>query len=298
MKYNEAVESLICKGLRPAKVARIIGTSKQNVWGYVSRRSRLFSTHQEKRRVVRRVRNLVSLVEDYIAQRNINELRVIAHNYFDEVLGKGSVESLALKGALRYLSNPATKAPFEKLFSVAHAYLRAREEGGRMSLSKLALIFAKGDKAPKDAYIRSILISMGLKSASDLEMKNVPDEQISLLRRAADLDFLNLRDIAYFTGIMPYNVPNNLKRLGLRRNRLKIKYVAGRHVFGLRWASQVYEAVDAGLDEREIAEYTGLETEVIRYYLSSREEVEGRLVDCLRKIFPDRTVTKPYKTWK
>ena len=65
-----------------------------------------------------------------------------------------------------------------------------------------------------------------------------------------------------------------------------------------RLASQVYEAIDAGFEREEIKELLETSDNAIDYVLRYKSKIAPVIKDALKKLYPSKKVTRPYRTWK
>lgn len=114
------------------------------------------------------------------------------------------------------------------------------------------------------------------------------DEKLgNSIKNAIQTKALGLRDASYFLGVPTESITKYLRENNLPKFR-KNNYE------NLSLASKVYEAKDVGFNIKEIAEYANMTMSYAAYMLERRASLEPKILDTLRKIHPDREISKPY----
>lgn len=110
------------------------------------------------------------------------------------------------------------------------------------------------------------------------------DERI---RRALEIREINVKEAAYFLGIPKCTLANHIKKHQIP-NFKKSTY------YNFIEASKIYEATDAGFDLKQAAEYAKVNRRNTEHSLNRRPYLEPLVIEILRKIYPERKITKPY----
>ena len=110
---------------------------------------------------------------------------------------------------------------------------------------------------------------------------------------------LSQPDLAYFAGIESSSVYKYFsgKKAGWRRTKpiRTFNYHGGEHSLTYHFASQIYEAQDAGFNSGEIEDYTKTHTKAVAYALEHRAEIAPVIVDVLKKLYTGEPFETPYR---
>lgn len=107
-------------------------------------------------------------------------------------------------------------------------------------------------------------------------------------------------DIAYFCGINnPWILTPFYDKQGKPAElRQTINPVTGKKGFSYRTASRIYELQDKGIKPARIEARLNTRPSWVCEAIEHRAIIEPMIIDMLRQRYPDRQVTKPYRTWR
>ena len=104
---------------------------------------------------------------------------------------------------------------------------------------------------------------------------------------------MSCADAGYFLGLESYNVQQNLTREGIKTPPIFPIAKKGARNITFRFASQVYEADDAGFDLEEITELLDSSKESIQFCKKNRKSISDYITSNLSKAL-ERKVSLPY----
>ena len=204
-------------------------------------------------------------------------------------------EGFAVQKAVQYIQSlkyaKSAKYSHESLITIFERYEGAMSNGVKLSLAQLGQGFGVFPSA-----IGRILNRAGLEPMHGSRGRiRTSYEKMEAVQRAHGLK-MSGQDIAYFL-----DVPYNIARQGFgngRRPRMNT-YLSNFERVNLtyRLTSKIYGAHDDGFNPNKIAKLFDIDRDVVSHVLNNRsigENYEKKIVDVLRIMLDDNTISKPY----
>ena len=207
-------------------------------------------------------------------------------------------ESWAASQAFEYFHfNVKLKCPkkYQDLITFFARYEKAYLAGEQVSLQNLVegtgIWFTSAGR---------ILESRGLSPLYGSREKHMlsPDEQ-KWLEECVTKQIGNV-DIAYFCGARnPAILTSYYNRRGKPAElRMTLNTITGKKGFSYKVASLTYELQDKGLNKSHIVRELKVRPSRVYEAIEHRDVIEPLIIGMLRQRYPDKEVTKPYRTWK
>lgn len=114
---------------------------------------------------------------------------------------------------------------------------------------------------------------------------NLDEKLEQAINTALEIPSLNLQNAAYFLNVHLVGLKTYLAQKSLK---FKQRYC------NLSTASKIYQATDSGLEIKEIAEKAGVTQRIAAAILEERTTTEPQIIEVLKKLYPDREISKPY----
>jgi hypothetical protein len=166
----------------------------------------------------------------------------------------------------------------EKTIRVLQAY--KKQEENREPYNPVEIAKEAGTKM---RTTRNILERLNLSPKLKI---NIDSELEQAIKNATEIDEINEKLAAHFL-----RMPIEALRAYIKENNLRsFGFVTNCYLH----ASKAYEAQDAGFNNKETAEYAGTIQRNLKFLLSKRAEFEEKIIQILKKIYPNKEITKPY----
>lgn len=248
----------------------------------LDRPRRKYKNYQAKKTRLKKTqeKNNQATTEEEPKVSNHKKIAKELHSAFTRILEiKAKEKGQIYEKALFFDTLTKRKYNFEKIVDVLNAYERREKKGLPFSTLEIAK-----ESGTLELTVKRILSKMNLIS----EIKTKINENLhKAIENATLIQGISISDVAYFLGIQTKQLRRYIKESGLKPIKPGIYY-------GFSAASKVYEAQDAGFSYRETAEYSELNYKTVDYMLRNRHIEEKKIIEFLKKLYPDREITKPY----
>jgi len=191
---------------------------------------------------------------------------------------KAKEQGWAYEQAILFDSMTSRQYSIEKTIRVLQAYKKQEETGQPYCLENIAK-----EAETKMRTTRNILERLNLSPKLRI---NIDSELEQAIKNAIEIEEINEKQAAYFL-----RIPIESLREYIKKNKLKpFAFTTNCYM----QASKAYEALDAGFNNKEISEYAGIIRRNLRYLFLNRKEFEPKIISILKKIYPNKKITKPY----
>ncbi len=179
----------------------------------------------------------------------------------------------------------------QDIYAIFQKYERAQREGKKLSLEELAegtpFLFVDVGRLLREIGVEPMHGNLDKKATSQWKKQSID--------KAYEKVSISTYDIAHFIDVNPQVVRKRFCKKGKRENIQTIKDW-GKQKLTYRLASQIYETVDLGFNQSETAELLDANPKVVEYALSERKGLEPTIINALQVLYPQETITKPYRT--
>jgi len=277
-EISKREEEITGKRISRQRVSQyVIGTNQKENWERIKENKKI---EEEKRQ------ELLSIISGQImssAREKLNENEKWAYDKCEEYYAKKKFRKIGF---------------YDRLFNVFYEYKKAENKNEKPSLEELGkrtgVIFT---------HVGRILKDVGLEPFFGAREKhNVPEGKKQAIERAVAIP-MNSVDIAYFLKIPFWNVQQYFNRHSERKNKRPVlKPIPS--VKNYRRASEIYQAIapenEKGCDftKEKTIEALGISSKTFDYAIEHRREFEGAIINCLRTLYPDKEITKPWRDFK
>ena len=285
------IDKLIQEGRTLAYMGEIDGTTRENIRQYLK------VTGQDKEWKVYRqaAREAKKQDRQFEKQEKSQLLEGLVSIMDNRVRALAQEEGFAVQKAVQYIqslrSAKSAKYSHESLITIFERYEDAMSNGEKLSLAQLGQGFGVFPSA-----IGRILNRAGLEPMHGSRGRiRTSYENMEAVQRAHGLE-MSGQDIAYFLDV-PYNIARQGFENG-RRPRMNT-YLSNFERVNLtyRLTSKIYGAQDDGSNPNKIAQLFDIDGDVVSHVLNNRsigENYEKKIVDVLRIMLDDNTISKPY----
>ena len=285
------IDKLIQEGRTLAYMGEIDGTTRENIRQYLK------VTGQDKEWKVYRqaAREAKKQDRQFEKQEKSQLLEGLVSIMDNRVRALAQEEGFAVQKAVQYIqslrSAKSAKYSHESLITIFERYEDAMINGEKLSLAQLGQGFGVFPSA-----IGRILNRAGLEPMHGSRGRiRTSYEKMEAVQRAHGLE-MSGQDIAYFLDV-PYNMACQGFWNG-RRPRMNT-YLSNfeRVNLNYRLTSKIYGAHDGGFNPNKIAQLFDIDGDVVSHVLNNRsigENYEKKIVDVLRIMLDDNTISKPY----
>ncbi len=275
-KRIPSIDEKIRQGLKTQEIADAEKSCVAAVHSYITSSGQL--------EIWNKAKELRFLKEEKERKEKKSALEEMAEKLRDLELLKAAEAGWPYYNAVIYDRRDTTnKHSFEKVLKFLKAYNEEKIELGVASCLRAA------KKSGFNSYssVQGIVEFLGLQSGE--HPKPITEDKLNAIKNAQAVPYLTLNDVAYFIGVASESITNHWQKDGKL-----IKIVRPRSNLSYRKASQVYEAIDAGFNLEETAEYAGVHPSFAERAVENRNEIEPRIVEALKVIFPKSKLKKPY----
>lgn len=285
------------KGVPVKEIAEKLGIRRQAVDSFIKTNG-IYETWKKSNGFFLENRDKPKKEKEDIEKQKRNNLEAIAcqvNEILAQRIDKASpIERKSYGMAVRYLEGFPKRYSFGFLFDFYNHVNSLIEKKKRFSYHDLAAEFNL--KAPA---ARRIVKSVGLKSSNKpLPKKIISEEQKLSIRRSLDNTNLSYADIASFTGT------SNTAVKSIHDSGPNGRIVNPEDMFfadfgcngrlTIRKASQIYELMGKGVNLNKIKSRLRIGDKVLYEAIVKREEYSEKIMNNLRKIYPEIKITKPY----
>ncbi|MBU3906618.1 MAG: hypothetical protein KKA64_00005 [Nanoarchaeota archaeon] len=265
-EYKDFIE----QGLSMKEICDMKGVTRQAVHAYFKRSD---------------LNNYFKSIQIQNKKKRANLLETLANQVQNIAYKQAKINGFATTCVLDYihsLKHFNRINSFEHLLNFFENYEKALINNERPSLMELA-----NKSGLKHASSAKDRIQFAGLTSFNSSRKRLSEEKINSLKRAYELEYLNIPDIAYFADIYSGTIYPLFDRLNKKHEFKKkarsftlIKKLSknsrARRVSYSK-AHTIYEAYDAGFDLEGISEYSGANKNVIDFVLSKREDIEIKI---------------------
>jgi hypothetical protein len=245
--------------------------------------------HKEESRLERQLKREEKILLRYRLVNSINRHLV------NEARKENTAESYVVLHNNNLKWNSYSNDQLLKFFDIV---VDAIETGKKPSLQYLA------EKAGLRSHMQSkvILERVGLKPFNEsYGVTRLTEEDIEHVKNAYEVINFSGPDIQHFLGKGKSCVKYHLLKIREEKGHKKRPYKAIKQTYQgwlhARDASTVMEALDSGFTMEESLELVDLMPDPRDYLFENIAEIEQIIVEGLQKMYPDKNITKPYKTW-
>ncbi|KYK25434.1 hypothetical protein AYK26_06210 [Euryarchaeota archaeon SM23-78] len=287
-KRRPELDVLIEQGLTLEKIGNEVGLTKERVRQYIESRELYEFWNKKKAETKARARTQT-------IKYNREQLYLC---FFRRMFQLAKQEGWAVEKALEHCFSTRGRGNiFEEKYAKLNRFINLFSDYEQASKNKKKIGFQTlADKHgfKHGSYVRHLIVTAGGKSLC-WDVK----ETKKLMKKAFKLD-MSSGDIAYFTKKSPGSVNATLCRIGKRKRKTRYlkminPRIHGKHnLLGYRHASQVYEALHAGFDKKEIPELLELEPVLVCYAIDNRKEIEEKIIHGLNVLYPNKKHEHPF----
>ncbi|MBI2629229.1 hypothetical protein HYW74_04045 [Candidatus Pacearchaeota archaeon] len=178
--------------------------------------------------------------------------------------------------------------PLNKLITLFELYKSARDNGQKLSLEEISDITGINYKSLGIILKR---VKEGPLNGSRNRRRNTSKNTKEQIRRSFNLG-ISAGDVGHFIGVPEYIVSQQW--ISMMGKGHKPHCIYGNRQLTYHAASQVYQAVDLGFNEKEIHELLGINEKEIPHIIKRRQEIEPVIIKSLAVLYPNRKTDKPY----
>lgn len=296
-KNREIVDGMIFEGRTQEEIGKEIGSHRESIRQYINNSGQYNLWKEKNRELLLKPRlkkeaerqtkkNLISILKSYAIQKAKKEGHGEAMEYY---LTSGFIRE---RDKISYLL---------KLMNLLDFYKNTKEREEKLSYKKLAELSGFGEGEAGAVRTHKTLKKMGLKSLC-WDAPKTPKWKIDAIERAEQsIVYFGRRELAYFLDMNKATVVINSKIKRTSRRGGKIKFFSkgfatgSINVLTYRVASQIYGFKDEfNASDEEISSAIGKNLRVVSYALEHRVDIEPKLIQGLKILFPDKTIEKPY----
>ncbi len=280
---NDAADNLTKQGAIQKTIASALGLrTRQAGYSYLQRTGQHLTwksasrTRREKYKKQKAQEKIIETLEEMIIKKALN-----------------SSEAYQKAATYKRLF-PHTTYDFSTLVRLFDVYCEAREKQEKLSYRKISektgLVFSE---------VGRVLHRVGLSSMNKYEnpRKRISSRQSIWITRGFESQ-LSASDVAYFLGMPPYVVRQRYNKLRKARKserhfsrfQCKVKTITAHQ------ASLIYEADDhqIGFSNHELSALINEDEDAIQWIHAQRLYIEPIIVNSLKTIFNDSSLTRPY----
>ncbi|MEK6892730.1 MAG: hypothetical protein AABX07_00850 [Nanoarchaeota archaeon] len=179
--------------------------------------------------------------------------------------------------------------PHKKLVKLFTMYEKVKEQGKKHSLEWFAQRVGFSTQGEVGIiFSRSSILPLH----GNREFERVSEEKSSALKKAGKLGYLNLSDIAYFSGLSDtaierHTLPTSKKNTAIKRFRDSNRLTFSK-------ASQIYQAHDLGFSLRQTILVCDILPEIVAYAEHWRSSIAPKIVKAIKTLYPREKVKVPY----
>ncbi|MBS3151968.1 hypothetical protein J4230_01015 [Candidatus Woesearchaeota archaeon] len=286
-RFRPEIDTLIDEGLNLREIKNRIGISSQGILYYIIG-SGQHNNWLKNRKLYEKNKRYERLKKESLEISKKQFLYDTIRYYLLEEANKAGPE---YEKAVEYRTNKRRikkgMHSWDILIKVFRNYYNALGKKVKVSLEDLA----EGQLHPSS--VSDILKGVGLDPMyGSRERKVTPQYKKEALERALNIS-ISTEDIAYFLGIKDHVVACYFKHHNNGRTRNISKLVSGKRItYSL--ASQIYEFEDYGFERNYIAESLDVGEKNYGTVIKNRRSIEAKIINALKVLYPDRSITKPY----
>ncbi len=274
------------KGMSRQQVEQyILGSGQHNLW--YERRNQ---AKQEKKQIVLDEKAKQQPLLDARGDL-INTLKEKVFSLSADANGLTSEQRAEITAAQTHLKIEGDYNRLPKLYSLFLRYYQSKEKGEDKSLR--SIITEEGyDMSAASRYFEVA----GLHNISDVP--RVSKEEKANLKKARKTKF-SVEDIKFFLNSDRCHLSIRDNMLGDRKAKsacyfAKEKGLEGTYRIPYRLASQIYESKAYGYNNTETAQITNTTPYLVQQVLARRKTIEKDIISGLRRIYPDKKITRSY----
>jgi len=283
-KEKQERDKLINEGYAFAEIGRITGRTGEAIRHYarVNDLYEIWKKAKEKRKLseIQLYQNIVYILEERAEQ--------LARE-------KGWEYKKATEFIMKKSRHKNSSLKFENLLNLFKKYKLLKDEGEKMSFKELADY--SGLHYARD--VGYILREVGLESlywTCKTNKRNLESKK-EIIKKFENFD-INNNDLAYFLEISEVSI-GKIRQSPNKNFFVKSFFRANGSGFlgslTYRLASQIYEAQDLGFKKEEICDLLETKKEIVNYAFLNKENIEPKVIEILKKIYPNKEIKKPYK---
>lgn len=124
--------------------------------------------------------------------------------------------------------------------------------------------------------------------------KFISEDDKAIILRGVNIP-MSQGDLSYFMRLPRHVVWCYVRKKELSRPKVRSTIVnIEKKALTYRLASQIYEAKDLGFNNNELSELFNTSTKIVRYAVQRRVNIEPKIIDSLRILYPNKGIDKPY----
>ena len=297
-KRDKKKDRLIKRGLTLEMIAEKTGVTRERVRQYIEgtclyedwQKSRKYFGTKHSREIKRKemlgilasqieqpARSLSSQIEE-IARRKVPEEDKLAYEKTEEFFRVRKRRAYS----------------FDEIFYFFKDYFDAQRKNEKKSVEKFA------DKygywvANVSSFLKEVELSTLVRPNNKKRMKT-PKYKKQALERSIPVE-ITRKDIGYFLKLHSYIAYQFYYKGNKKRPKFSNRIFGSgpsKSILNYRTASQIYEALDLGFTKEETLELLDKNERVYDYATEHKKEISSHIVNCLKQIFPDKKISKPY----